>query len=632
MSDPLLRILKKYWGYENFRYPQREIIEAILKGKDVLAVLPTGFGKSLTYQVAGLAMQQPVIVISPLIALMDDQAESLRKRGIDAETVSGKLSPGELRTRLQNIRLGKYQFIFLSPERLQNPLVKNHLKLWNPGLICVDEAHCVSEWGHDFRPEYLKVKELRDIYPDIPLLALTATAKPETREDIIRQLEMRNPEVFVQSFYRDNIRYGVYRTPDKLRFIKNLLKDKKPAIVYVNTRKQSVKTAAYLKDLRIEAAAFHGGLTDEEKKSLLRQWQQNRIRVMVATSAFGMGIDKEDVKHVIHAEIPWSLEQYVQESGRAGRNGMPANAFMVVGPKDENYFLKYLEWQLPSFEFIAEIARKLYETHYIAEGEGADLRLDFDLTEWARKWGYTPFQTASALKILESHGLILLENASKSQWEIFIPAAREAVREYIRNFKTVNRSASVMELLVRTFPDIFDYPVKISPNLLAKKWEMPVIDISKHFKNLRNQGWIEFTPATGNMQLIFLHNRQDSYLNMLKPHINRYLNNKRKKALQMLQYVNNTTICRVEFMRRYFEEENPAPCKKCDVCITRSQQDKNRLDKEILQFIRENQPADYHDIILKFGNKQQIDKILTKLIEADLILQDQHRRFRLKTD
>jgi len=627
MSDKLTRLLKKYWGYDNFRYPQREIIEKILEGKDVLAVLPTGFGKSLTYQIAGLAMNKPVLVISPLIALMEDQVMALRRRGLDAETVSGKLGRDELWRRLNNIRLGKYQFIFLSPERLQNPVVKNHLEQIQPGLICVDEAHCVSEWGHDFRPEYLKIKELRDIYPGVPFLALTATAKPETREDIIRQLALKDPEVFVQSFYRENLRFGVYKTGDKFRFIKNLLKDKKPAIVYVNTRKQSQKTAEYLRHLHLKAGAFHGGLTTEDKKKKLEDWLSGKIQVMVATSAFGMGIDKEDVKHVIHAEIPWSLEQYVQEAGRAGRNGMPANAFMVIDTVDKEIFLRQLEWQIPGFEFIRDIARKLYSTHYIAEGEGAEMRIDFDPVEWANRWHYPAYKVVSALKILENQGLILLENADRHHIEIEIPVPPAQVREFIKLFGNVKKTASVLELLVRTFPDIFDFPVKTTYGILSKKWQMPQNEIKKYLKNLFQQGWINLSENQGQMRIIFLQNRQDSYLNMLKPSIERYLKNKRRKAEEVLRYVENISRCRVAFLKEYFEEDRDFMCGKCDICTRHQTTEEFHWDKRVLDFIRENQPVDFNTLLIRFGDKKKLSYWLKKLMEMKLIKTDDNRNF-----
>ncbi len=629
MNNNLENILKKYWGFSSFRYPQREIIEKILQSKDVLAVLPTGFGKSLIYQVAGLAMEKPVIVISPLIALMEDQVNSLKARSISAESISGSLDRHELLRRLNNIRLGNYQFIFLSPERLQNPLVINHLQEIIPGFITVDEAHCVSEWGHDFRPDYLKIKELRKWFPDLPVLALTATAKPETREDIIKQLELRNPEIYVQSFYRDNLRFGVYRTEDKFRFVKNLLKDKKPAIIYTNTRKQSQVTADYLKKLNIKAESFHGGLTSEEKKDRLNNWLTNKSQVIVATSAFGMGIDKPDVKHVIHIDIPWSMEQYVQEAGRAGRNGLPANAFLVIAPSDKDLFLQRLEWQLPRFDYIKKIMQQLYSSHFIAEGEGEGIRKEFNPLKWAKKYGYKPYKLVSALKILESHGLILLRNTDKFKSEIQLTAPPDKAREYIEIFKSTSTPAHILELLIRNFPDIYDYPVGIYTDELAEKWEIHQNELKKMLRNLHKQGWVDFKENRENMEIIFLQNRQDSYLNMLRKSIENYLQIKREKALYMLRYTDNYQICRVGFIKDYFGENARFECGKCDICTSSRKVKFEDLENQILEFIKINQPIDFHALVLHTGKETETNRIVKELIEKNKIFIDENRNLRL---
>ncbi len=630
MNNKLEKILKKYWGFSTFRHPQKEIIEKILAGKDVLAVLPTGFGKSLTYQVAGLAMNKPVIVISPLIALMEDQVNGLKNKGLSAEAVSGKLDIKELRRRLDNIRLGRYAFVFLSPERLQNPLVKSHLAGMNPGLVCVDEAHCVSEWGHDFRPEYLKIKELRTLFPQVPFLALTATARPETRADIIEQLELKNPEIFVKSFYRENLRFGVYHTEDKLRFVKNILKDKHSAVVYVNTRKQSILTANYLSSLHIKAQAFHGGLTKEEKNDRLRNWLANKIQVVVATSAFGMGIDKPDVKHILHIDIPWSLEQYVQEAGRAGRNGLPAQAFLVVNANDRDVFLQRLQWQLPSFEFIKEVMQRLYSSYFIADGEGEGVRVDFDPVKWAKKYHYKTYPLASALKILENQGLILLENADGHKSEIMIKASPGKVREYIHLFKDQSRPAQVLEWLVRSFPDIFDYPVKVFLNDLAGKWQTDRKTLLKSLHNLHAQGWITFKEQTADMQIVFLNNRQDDYLYMLRKSIENYLKIRREKALQMLQYVENSHQCRVGFIKRYFDEERDFVCGQCDVCVSKKQVSFDELERKIIAYVKEKSPADFHSLVVLFGKEHEINRVVKNLLEKDVLFLDENRKLRYK--
>ncbi len=624
-------VLKKFWGFSTFREPQKKIIESIVRGNDVLAVLPTGFGKSLTYQVAGLLLEKPVLIISPLIALMNDQVNSLLKKGLKATALSGKLSRSQLINQLDNIRLGQYQFVFLSPERLQNVLVREHLNEIDWGFITIDEAHCVSEWGHDFRPDYLKIRDLRNDFPEIPLLALTATAKPETRQDIIRQLELKNPEIYIRSFYRKNIRYSVYGTEDKFRFVKNLFKDKKSGIVYVNTRRQSVRIAEYLNQLNVSAAAFHGGLKSDEKKDILRKWIDNKIQIIVGTSAFGMGIDKPDVKRVIHMEIPWSLEQYVQEAGRAGRNGEPAQAFMVLSQEDKEIFLQLLDAQIPDFSFIKEIANRVYVSHFIAEGEGEGVQKDFDPVKWSKKYGYHTYKTVSALKILENQGLWILENADSYQSKIQIISNPEQVREYIEYFKDTHKTAQILELLVRSFPDIFAYPVRIQIQDLEKKWSVSQNEIKKYLKILHNQHWILWEESRSQMQIFFLRNRQDSYLNMLRKPIENYLKIRRDKALEMLRYTENRSQCRVEFIKQYFDEEKSFACGQCDVCINANQTSKKIPDEtEILEYIKINQPIDFHSLVNHFGQKEILETIVRNLLENDSIEFDKARNLIIK--
>ncbi|NPA43203.1 MAG: RecQ family ATP-dependent DNA helicase [Chlorobi bacterium] len=625
MNERPEEILRRYWGFDSFRPPQREIIDDVLAGRDVLAVLPTGFGKSLTYQVAGLVMGKPVIVVSPLVALMEDQTAALRRKGIDATALSGRLTRAALIRRLNNIRLGKYRFIFVSPERLQNPLVRDHMRTWDPGLITVDEAHCVSEWGHDFRPEYLRVRELREVFPRIPFLALTATAPLRTREDIIRQLDLRDPAIYVTSFYRPNIRYAVRETHDQYGRIADLLRDGKPAIVYVNTRKHSVMLARHLRDVGIKAEAFHGGLEAEEKKDLLRRWMQNQTPVMVATSAFGMGIDKADVARVIHADIPWTLEQYVQETGRAGRNGEPAEAVLLITPQSKERFLTQLEWQLPSFEFVRDLMRRLYSSHYIAEGEGADIRVDFDMAEWAESQGLPLYKTATALALLEKHGLILLDRPDAGTVEIQITASPAAVREYTDTFRQSRPAARVLESLVRTFPGIFDYPVKTRIAELAHKWEMPSARIRTLLRQLHASGWIDFKERAGGQLLVFLQNRQDSYLHMLRPAIEHYLKNRRQKAMDMLAYAANRDQCRVGMMKAYFGEEEHFACGRCDVCAPVSDSPLHGPEA-LLEYVRRRQPVSYAELERLTTDRRRLDEWIRLLVERGMLATDARRR------
>jgi len=624
MNDLPHQILRQYWGYDSFKPPQEEIIRTVVAGKDVLAVLPTGFGKSLIYQVAGLARGGLTVVISPLIALMEEQTDDLLRRGIKATALTGNMSRQALRTELENVRFGQYRFLFMSPERLKNRIVQNHLPHMPVTLLVVDEAHCVSEWGHDFRPEYLDIGPFRENLNKVPILALTATAQPAVRDDIIRQLRMKDPAVFVRSFYRPNIRYAVHRTSDKLNTLHALLPPGQTAIVYVNSRRRAEKVSRYLQSRGHKAGFFHGGLTYEDKKHRLQQWLNGRRPVMVATSAFGMGINKADVRHVVHFDLPWSLEQYVQESGRAGRDGHEAFASILYDDRDLAEIRHLMESQWPSFERIRDTYARIMGRLGIPPGEGEGSEHWIDLRQWATGWDMSVYTLYSILKILEKYGLLRLEEGLDHLSKIHIPVSPASLRQFLENEADQSPHWQVLLWLTRSFPQIFDEEIRFSPRHWATRWEIDRADLERYLDFLARQGWIRYEKGRDKAALTVLSNRDDYYLNMHREAIRRHMEIKREKVRKVQAYL-HTVGCRVGFMKSYFGEEEGFICHRCDNCL-KSQDDSSALSrlKRLLQ-----QPQGYSraELLKYFPDHEWLDRMLEKWMDSRRIRMDAHRRY-----
>ena len=582
-------ILKAHWGYEGFRGSQRQIIQTILEGSDVLALMPTGGGKSVCYQIPAIVKEGIGIVVSPLLALMEDQVADLNKRGVRALSLAGKLKPDDLSRLLDNVAFGKYDMVYLSPERLQQELVISRLKELSISLIAVDEAHCISQWGFDFRPAYLKCAILRDIHPDTPIIALTATATPRVFEDIETLLELKNPRVFKDSVERPNLVYCVCESEDKnYRMHKLLNEHRGSAIVYTNSRRSTVTLSEQLQKQGFSASCFHGGLTSELKKERLRQWQAGKQRIMVATNAFGMGIDKSDVRQVIHYNIPETLEHYFQEAGRAGRDGQKAYGHMLLGPDDLQKAKSQFLGNLPSVKDILETYLKLNRYLKIPYGERIETPFPFHLTDFCQTYDLPVTLTFNALEIMDRLGILSLNQEFWKKTRIRITSRKSKLWEYSSLHPEMK---DILQVLVRTYGGLFDFETLINTRLISKKLLIPEKEVQDRLLQLQKDGILEHHQNQGDILLRFLVPREDEKtIYPFSAQIKTRRKIKEQKVQQMAAYLKNDQDCRSIQLLTYFGQKSEDPCGHCDVCLHKQSMnalETDTLTEKILQSLQE---------------------------------------------
>ncbi len=559
-------ILEKYWDYRSFRPSQEEIINSVLAGNDTLALLPTGGGKSICFQVPAICKDGICIVVSPLIALMKDQVENLVKKGIKAIAITSGMHKREIDIALDNCVHGKIKFLYLSPERLETEIVKVRLQKMNVNLIAIDESHCISQWGYDFRPSYLKIELLREILPKVPVLALTATATKEVVKDIQEKLHFKKSNVIQKSFERKNVAYILLNEEDKLaRLVKIANNVKGTGIVYVRNRKKTQEIASYLKSHKIEADFYHAGLDTKTRDIKQSKWINNESRVIVCTNAFGMGIDKPDVRFVVHIDLPDSLEAYFQEAGRAGRDERKAFAILLYNNGDKIELQRNVELSFPSMDDIRQTYQALANFYQIPAGSGLGSTYSFDIAAFSDNYKLQPITVFNCLKFIEREGYILLSDA-------FFQPARiklELNREDLYKFQISNPAFDVfIKMLLRSYAGLFDNFEKVNEYDLAKKLNAKQEEVVKKLNFLHQNKIITYAPQTELPQLTFTMPRLDTKdLFLSKENFSSLKKRAIERMESVLNYAESTHKCRSQLLLAYFGEIETEVCGQCDVCL-----------------------------------------------------------------
>ena len=620
-------ILRKYWGYQDFRPLQEDIIHSVCEGKDTLGLMPTGGGKSITFQVPAMTMDGICLVVTPLIALMKDQVDNLRKVGIKATAVYSGMAQQEIITQLENCIFGDYKFLYVSPERLKTDLFRIKLQAMKVCLLVVDESHCISQWGYDFRPSYLSIADIREDLPGVPVLALTATATPEVVKDIQQRLHFKGENVFKKSFVRTNLSYIVRHTDDKLKMLVHILK-KVPgaAIVYVRNRQRTKEVALMLRGVDISADFFHAGLNREEKELRQNRWKKDECRVIVSTNAFGMGIDKSDVRVVVHLDMPGSLEEYYQEAGRAGRDGQRAYAVALCSNIDITKLKKRLSDEFPDRDLIGRVYDSLGNYCQVAMGFGLDTVHNFSLVDFCSAYKFSPLQAHHALKILDMAGYIEYTEEQENNSRLMFVVTRDELYSYLHQ---EGKTDDIVQCILRSYTGLFADYVYIDESVIATRTGFNRQDVYDTLIGLSKYRIVNYIPQKRTPLVIYTQTREEPR-HLFIP---RSVYEERKKRTEnriskVIDYIKEDRICRSRMLTYYFGEKDSRDCGCCDVCLAKSDSGLNNYTfnaiREVLLEALANGPME----AVKLTETQSFPS--DKLITAIRFLAEHDERFSLE--
>lgn len=620
-----LEILKKYWGYDSFRGIQEQIIESIGSGHDTLGLMPTGGGKSITFQVPALVMDGVCLVITPLIALMKDQVRILREHGIKAAAIHTGMKRDEIIAVMENCIFGGYKFLYVSPERLSSELFRTKLRHLKICLLTVDESHCISQWGYDFRPSYLNIADIRKELPGVPVLALTATATPQVTDDIQDKLGFTEKNVIRMSFYRENLSYVVRKTENKLMELKHIL-ERVPGsgIVYVRNRAATKETADFLNAEGIPATFYHAGLDQVVKDERQKAWTQDRYRVVVATNAFGMGIDKPDVRTVIHLDIPSSIEAYFQEAGRAGRDGLRSYAVLLHSPGDKRTVSKRISDSFPKEEYIRDVYEKLGFYHEMAVGDGRGCTYAFSLGEFCQHYMLPVIPTDSALRILTRMGYIEYVDEMDYSARLLFTSTRDDLYRLHQDKVTED----VMNIILRLYSGIFTDYAYIDEHLICTRAGIDREKLYTTLMNLQSQGVVRYVPERRTPVITWTRERIETSLLYFDPEVYRQRKEEFKERIgAMMEYVTRETGCRSAMLLKYFGEHQKKPCLCCDLCQEKIQGDLTRGERDaimgdVLDTFHSN-PDNPQKVYSLPYDRKKIDTVLHYMVnEGHILMRD----------
>lgn len=623
-TEPL-SILRQYWRYDAFRPLQEDIIQSALDGKDTLALLPTGGGKSICYQVPALCQEGICLVVSPLIALMKDQVLNLQKRGVPCAAIYSGMSRREIDIIFENACNGAYKLLYLSPERLLTDLAKARIQRMNVNLLAVDEAHCISQWGYDFRPPYLKIAELREMLPKVPVLALTATATAEVLEDIQEKLAFPKKHVFRQSFLRSNLSYSVlYETKKREKLLDILRNVPGSGIVYVRSRGEAKEISHFLQQNRINADFYHAGLTTEQRNDRQALWLEGQVRIMVCTNAFGMGIDKPDVRIVVHLHLPDSLEAYFQEAGRGGRDGQKSYATLLYTPSDADSLRFHLETAFPSVELLTRVYQALGSYTQLAIGAGFGETFDFDLPAFCAAFKLEQAPTYAALKLLEQDGWIALSDTAGAMARAQVTASREAIYDYqLRQ----PQADMVIKVLMRAYPGINSHFTDISEAMVAQYAKLPVENVRQVLQMAAKEDLLFYEPQKDKPQLVFTHERVGAENLRIDYQKLAWRKERATERVGRAIHYAETLQCRSQLLLAYFDEPESKRCGICDVCTGRNKTDLpadafEAYEKKIREILRK-EPLPPEEILKAFALKRHetVAQVITYLLDEKKLIQ-----------